>query len=529
MTAGVMVLVGCSPLVDPQQVASEERTVFDEPIRDGGELIVGLDEEPDALDPTLASTLVGRQVFASMCEKLYDVNANLELVPQLAADDPEVSDDGLRVTIPLREDDVRFNDGTVFDADAVKQSIDRHREMPESVRATELDAVEEVEATDDSTVVLHLSRPYSPLQAILADRSGMIMSPAQLDEKGDDFAQEPVCVGPFEFVERVAQDRIVLQRSDDYYARDEVRLDRVVYRGIPDETTRLANLRAGQLDVVQEVGPDDVAEVSNENDLRLLNQPSTQYMGITVNVGNANGVGEETRQPDTPLAAEPQLREALSLALDRETINEVAFSGVYQPACGPIPPISEYATEDTLACPDHDVERAKELVAESGADTPVPIELMIPNDPVNLRLGEVIQAMAEEAGFAVSLRPTEFATSIAQAQAGNFDAYVQGWSGRADPDGNIGQFHLQGGTNNYSGHHTEETDQLIQDAAAETDTEKRKELYDELVPKLRDANSIIYLYRNQLYNAHHADVAGVVTYPDGLIRVDRAGRVAQGE
>ncbi|GAB3479042.1 ABC transporter substrate-binding protein [Nocardiopsis coralliicola] len=526
LLAAAPLLASCAPLVDSVEAVGEERTSVEAPLQDGGSIAIGLDAEPDALDPTLSTTLVGRQVFSSLCEKLYDVDADLEVVPQLAAGEPEVSDDGLDVRIPLRTEGVLFNDGTPFDADAVVQSLERHIEMTGSVRATELSAVEEVSADGDDAVELRLSQPDPGLPAMLADRAGMVMSPAKLDELGDDFAQDPVCVGPFSYVERVAQDRIVLEKSEHYYGADDVRLDRVVYRGIPDDTIRLANLRSGQLDLVQEVGPHDVALIGEEAGLELLNQPSLQYMGITVNVANEDGVGAEPQQQDSPLARSPELREALSLALDRETINEVVFSDVYQPACGPIPPISDFASDATLACPDYDPDRARELVEESGVDGPVPVNLMIPNDPVNLLLGQTVQAMASDVGFDVKLQPTEFASATAAAQAGDFEAFIQGWSGRVDPNGNIGQFFVTGGGNNYSGTSDPEIDARIEEAATETDPEERKKLYDELVPDLRELNSIIYLYRNQLYNAHRSDVAGITVYPDGLIRVAEAGRTA---
>ncbi|GAA3732676.1 peptide/nickel transport system substrate-binding protein [Spinactinospora alkalitolerans] len=530
LAAGSAVAVaigGCAPLVTPQEATAPEQSVVEAPTRSGGELVVGLDAEPDALDPTLAGTLVGRQVFASMCEKLYDTGTDLSLVPQLAADLPRLSDDGLVATVPLRTDAV-FNDGTEFDAEAVKTSLDRHRELSGSSRGTELSAVRNVEVVDDHTVRIELSRPYAPLTSVLADRAGMIMSPEQLDELGEDFGRHPVCVGPFSFVERVAQDRIVVEKSDLYYGADEVELDRITYRAITDDSIRLANLRSGQLDAALQINPNDVATVSTEDGLELLSQPSTQYMGITVNIRNSDGVGEEPGQVEGELARSDELREAFALSLDRAMINEVVFSGLYAPACGPIPPTSEYATEETQACPDFDPDRARELVAESGADTPVPVDMMIPNDPTNLRLGQVVQAMAAETGFRVRLRPTEFASSTAEGQAGNFETYVVGWSGRPDPDGNIAQFFTEGGSNNYSGYATEETDRLIREAAAENDPERRKELYSDLVPRLRGFNSIIYLYRQQIYVAHTDEVAGLQVYPDGLLRLGTAGYVAEG-
>src|SRR5213076_176893 len=147
----------------------------------GKTLTVGLAEEPDALDPTLARTFVGRMVFLSMCEKLYDVNKNLQIVPQLAARMPKVSGDGKTMTIRLRAG-IKFNDGTPLNAQAVKISLDRHRTLARSARASELTPVSSVTTSGSRTVVLHLSAPFAPLTSLLADRAGMVMSPTQLSK-----------------------------------------------------------------------------------------------------------------------------------------------------------------------------------------------------------------------------------------------------------------------------------------------------------------------------------------------------------
>src|SRR5262249_11654032 len=152
----------------------------------------------DKLDPTLARTLVGRNVFASLCEKLYDINEKLELVPQLAAALPEVSPDGKTVTIKIRTG-LKFADGTVMDAAAVKTSLHRDRTLQGSARKSELGPLTDVTVVDPATVALHLSAPFSPLTAVLADRAGMIMSPQQLAAKGADFGTAPVCIGAFKF------------------------------------------------------------------------------------------------------------------------------------------------------------------------------------------------------------------------------------------------------------------------------------------------------------------------------------------
>src|SRR3954469_14059142 len=170
-------------------------------LKNGGTLTVGLAEDPDALDPTLARTFVGRMIFMHMCQKLYDINAKLEIVPQLAAAMPKFSTNKKTVTIKLRTG-LKFNDGTAFDAAAVKQSLDRHKTLPRSTRASELAPVTSIDTQGNNTVVLHLNNRYAPITAQLADRAGMIMSPKALNDLGDKFATNPVCVGPFMFKER---------------------------------------------------------------------------------------------------------------------------------------------------------------------------------------------------------------------------------------------------------------------------------------------------------------------------------------
>src|SRR5919112_307565 len=129
--------------------------------RSGGTVTIALDADPDVLDPTLARTFVGRMVFAHMCEKLYDLNAKLQIVPQLAAALPKFSADKQTVTIRLRRG-IRFNDGTAFNAAAVKKSLERHKTLPRSTRASELAPVTSVDTQGNYTVVLHLNNRYAP-------------------------------------------------------------------------------------------------------------------------------------------------------------------------------------------------------------------------------------------------------------------------------------------------------------------------------------------------------------------------------
>jgi peptide/nickel transport system substrate-binding protein len=195
-------------------------------------LRIGLAEDPDALDPTTARTFVGRIVFSALCDKLVDVDEKLGIVPQLATS-WEWSADNKALTMKLREG-VTFHDGEKFDAAAVKFNIERHKTMQGSNRSGELRPVTSVDVVDPTTVRLNLSAPFAPLLAALADRAGMMVSPKAAQEAATGFAAKPVCAGPYRFVERVAQDRIVFERFPDYWDKGAVNFERITYTPIPD-------------------------------------------------------------------------------------------------------------------------------------------------------------------------------------------------------------------------------------------------------------------------------------------------------
>jgi peptide/nickel transport system substrate-binding protein len=487
----------------------------------GGMLALALAEDPDALDPTLARTLVSREVFINMCEKLYDVDETLELVPQLAADLPEVSEDGKTVTIKVR-DDVTFNDGTKLDAAAVKTSLDRHRELKGSARKSELSAITAVDVVDPTTLKLTLKAPFAPLTAQLADRAGMIMSPAQLEKLGEKFASDPVCVGPFEYVSRTPGAEIVLKKSDDYYDADKVKLDQVTYKIITDGNVRLANVKSGDVQVAERISATDVAKLENDPSVRLVSQDSLGYQGVTVNVGNVAGVGEPAGEVDHPLGRVDDLRKAFELSLDRNVINQVVFAGKNKPGCTPLPPASPFFDE-SITCSERDLEAAKKIIADSGVATPIPVTLNTSTSPDVLRLGQVIQAQAKEAGFDVKVQSGEFASTLDRADEGKFEALQVGWSGRVDPDGNMYNHLHSGAPLNVSGESNPALDKALDDARLTKDMDERKKLYSEAIGIINEDRPIIYLYHPVNYLATAPDVAGVVYYADGLPRLKTAG------
>src|SRR5260370_59084 len=250
---------------------------------------IGLAEDPDILDPSLARTYVGRIVFAAFCDKLFDIDEKLNIVPQLALSH-ETSADGKEVTIKLRPG-VKFHDGEPLDAEAAKFSLDRHLTMPASFRKPELAAVDHVDVVDPLTIKIVLKTPYSPLVAQLTDRSGMMVSPKAAKEAGDKFGLHPVCAGPYKFVERVQQDRIVFEKFADYWDKGKIHIDRIVYLPLVDATVRLANLKSRGLDLIERLLATDIKTVQPDPKLELSSAIELGYQGVTLNIGKDKSKG----------------------------------------------------------------------------------------------------------------------------------------------------------------------------------------------------------------------------------------------
>ena len=266
-------------------------------------------------------TYVGRIVFAAFCDKLFDIDEKLNIVPQLALSH-ETSADGKEMTIKLRPG-VKFHDGEPFDAEAAKFSLERHLTLPASFRKPELAAVDHVDVVDPLTIKLVLKTPFSPLIAQLTDRAGMMVSPKAAKEAGDKFGLHPVCAGPYKFVERVQQDRIVFEKFADYWNKDNVFIDRVVFLPIVDATVRLANLKSGGLDLIERVLATDIKDVRADPNSSCRPRCSSD---ITA----SPSISAMTR-PRAPLSQSAKVRQALDLSIDREAINQVVFNGEFAP------------------------------------------------------------------------------------------------------------------------------------------------------------------------------------------------------
>ena len=472
-------------------------------------LRIGLAEDPDVLDPSMARTFVGRIVFAGLCDKLFDLDEKLNVVPQLATS-YEWSKDNKSLIVKLRNG-VTFHDGEKFDAQAVKYNLERHKDMKGSNRRGELAVVSSVDAVDASTVRINLAAPFAPLLAVLTDRAGMMVSPKAAQAAGEKFGARPVCSGPFKFVERIAQDRIVLERFPEYWNKGQIHFDRIVYQPIVDATVRLANLRSGQLDFIERMAPSDVPQLRNDSRFKIAKIVEIGYQGITINVGKSD-IAQKN-----PLGKDARVREAFELSLDRDAIVKVAMEGEAQPGNQWVAPSNQYYGK-SAPIPKRNVERAKQLLKEAGVPNPS-FTLMTPTTSDAQRIAQIVQAMAKDAGFDIKIQSTEFATSLNLADKGQFEAYVLAWSGRADPDGNLHTMLACKGPTNYAGYCKDDVEKLINESRTSLDPTRRMAAYDKIAQAVAKDRPIVYLYHRNWLWAHTAKLSGLRTVPDGMVRV----------
>jgi peptide/nickel transport system substrate-binding protein len=472
-----------------------------------GVLRFALDFDFDTLDPARSGSYIERAVNAALCDQLMAIDAAANVVPELATA-WEWSDDHLSLTLHLRQG-VVFQDGRPFDAEAVRANLERYRTAAYSARRRELKPLLGEDVIDAHTLRIRLSAPYAPLPALLANRSGTMLSPALLEKSPDDIAAHPVCAGPFSFVERVAQDHVTLRRFPGYWNAPAVKLDGIDYLIMPDSTVRLVNLQSGQIDIANRISPTDIPIVEADPKLRVASAPSLAFELLSFNL--AHGPAS-----DTPFGHDVRIRQAFEKALDRDGINQVVFGGWFVPSNQMQPPHSAY-WDAAHPVPPRDLEGAKALLVAAGVPHPR-LTLSVVNNPIEIQVGEVIQAMAGEAGFDVQLRKGESVAQTADNTRGDYQASLALWSGRPDPDGNTAIWLRCGAPLNWTGWCNKDVDADLDRGEFSLLPVERKAAYDEAAALVRRDLPYLVLYHFTWFWGLSARVNGFAPRPDGLVR-----------
>jgi peptide/nickel transport system substrate-binding protein len=468
-------------------------------------LRIGLNDDPDALDPTISRAYTGRLVFAALCDKLFDVTPDLKIVPQLATG-YEWAADRKSIVLKLRPG-VRFQDGEPFNAEAVKFNIERHLTTSGSFRKSEIGQIQSVDVVNDLTVRLNLSQPLVPLLAALTDRAGMMVSPKAAKALGDKLGTQPVCAGPYKFVQRVAQGKIVLEKVADYWDKGSFAIDRVEFVPITDSSSRLASLRSGDLQMIERVSPTDLAEIRGDSKLKVTGVPELGYQMIPLNVANG---------PKSKALSDVRVRQALDLAIDRETLVKTVFGGEYIAGNQFISPSSPYYDKKTPVAK-RDLARARQLLKEAGQPN-FTFTLVVPPERDRQEASLILQAMWAEAGITANLQTQENVTMLQSGRKGDFEAYFTFWSGRPDPDGNVYSFATCKGAQNDQHYCNADVDALLTKARQVAEPAERKKLYDQATEIMAREVPRLILWHRRVFTGFSTRVQGFTPYPDGIIR-----------
>jgi peptide/nickel transport system substrate-binding protein len=472
----------------------------------GGTIRIGMDADNTTMDPHRSTAAVDRQVYNNVYGKLVDIDARFGIVPQLAQS-WEVRNGGLSYVFRLRRG-VTFHDGSDFNAEIVRWNLDRMRDPAlASPRRSEIAPVKDVRVVDPYTVEVTLTAPFAPFLSVLSDRAGMMVSRAAVEKYGEDFARNPVGTGPFRFVEWVKDDHLTLKRFDGYWEKGLPYLDEIVYRPIPDSSVRFTAMRTGQIDLMHQIAPKDVAAAHAERGLTVSEIPSLWWQGIHLN----NHVA--------PFNVKP-IRQAMWYAVDRALIQRVVYYGQGAPAWGPFPP-SMWAMDREFTDWKRDPAKAKAKLAEGGLGTGFGFTLKGWNQPTQIQELQIVQAQLKEIGVDMKIELLEFGKLLADLNSHNFVALRIGWSGRPDPDGNAHVFlHSKGGLNRVR-YSNPKMDELLDQARAESDTGKRKALYTQVTRLAAEDAPYIWLHHDAEIKVWASRVKGFEHIGDGMMRLGR--------
>jgi peptide/nickel transport system substrate-binding protein len=474
-----------------------------------GVLRIGLSEDPDTLDPMFNRLAVGRQPMTAICDKLFDVSQELSLVPQLATG-YQIAKDGKSVTLKLRPG-VKFQDGEVLDANAVRFNLDRYMNTPGSYRRVELDSIERTETVDPLTVRIVLKKPQANLLLLnLAERAGMMVSPKAAKQLGDRFGTQPVCAGEYRFVERVPQGRIVVERFADYWDKDKSKggLARIEYLPITDSTVRLSSLRSGEIQIAERLTASDVPQLASDKSVRVESASDLGYQFIRYN--SANG-------PRGKLFSDVRVRHAVDLAIDRKALVKALFEDRYQAGNQFVNPNSQYY-DKTHPVPARDVAGARKLLKEAGVPN-FTFTLLVPAERERQEVAQLIQAMLAEAGITMNLETQENALMLQNAPRGQFEAILSSWSGRPHPDGNVYAQLSCNGPQNDGKYCDPALDAVLNQARETTSDDERRDLYRKAAGMVVDAYPMSVLYHRRTFTGVSAKLVGFEAYPDTTIRV----------
>jgi peptide/nickel transport system substrate-binding protein len=471
--------------------------------KDGGTLVVALPGDITRTDPAMIDDSNSSYVMQQVMEGLVSLKpgSTSEVVPALA-ESWELSADGLTYTFHLRQG-VKFHDGTDFNADAVVFNYERWKNFPTELQDYTYYAgavfggygdtsnVGSIEATDANTVNITLKKPYSSFLVANTLTVFAISSPkALVDGKADNtetdvtkvtYAQggptAMVGTGPFKFKSWTVGEQVEVVKNPDYWDPNLVpHLDGIVFKPVAEEAQRLNGLATGEIDFAQTIAPVDIGTITANSDLQVIDRgESCNTMQLSMNHNY------------TPIN-NPKIRQALAYAIDKESLIETFYAGLAVPADNWMPVNTLYAKE--LGLPTYDLQKAKDLVTESGLtgddltiDFYYPSDVSRPYMPDPKGIFEAITGDLEAAGFTIVPHTETWRPDYLDHEyAGNFEMWLLGWTcDWSAPDNFLKTAffgYVDGAPSPEFAYKNDELEQTMNDALAATDEATAKSLWE---------------------------------------------------
>ena len=441
------------------------------------------------LDPINVTDGESIRVTHNIFETLFYYDDNLELQPKLA-ESYEVSEDGLTFTLKLRQD-VTFQDGTAFNADAVVYNFQRwlDPEHPAHVggdftyyaflfggfKGDEGHKVADVKTVDDFTVEFTLKEKIAPFVSYLAIPMLSIGSPTAIEANPEGFGKNPVGTGPFKFDKWEANNTIKISKNENYYGESKAKLDSIIFKVVPDNSARMNQLLTGEIDLAEGINTSDAEQILAQDGLAVYDRPSFNMSYMAFNM---------EKEP----LKDVRVRQAISQAIDKNLLVDSFYDGFAETAKNPMP-TSLWGYNNDIEDYSYDVEAAKQLLADAGYADGFELNLYAMSNPrpymaQPLKIAEVIQSNLEQIGIKVNVVSYEWATYLDEGSQGKHDLMLMGWTGvMADPDNflypNLHSSNAKIPASNYAFYQNPEFDALIEQAREEYDQEKRVALYEQ--------------------------------------------------
>ncbi|WP_457149180.1 ABC transporter substrate-binding protein [Mycobacterium sp. URHB0021] len=463
-----------------------------------GNLIAAIAGEPDQLDPEKTSAYFSFEVLENVFDTLVEPDDNLEMRPALA-ESWNVSPDQLTWTFHLRKG-VTFHDGSPFTADDVVYSYRRIIDQ-QLAHVDKFSAVTGVTAPDPATVVITVKQPTPNLLTNLGGFKGMAIVQRKNVESGQ-IATHPVGTGPFAFSSQKSGDSIMLKANPNYWGGPP-KVSGVTFEFISEPSTALSALQAGEVDWTDSIPPQRVAQLSDDDSIRLAVTPSNDYWYLALN---------QARKPWDDV----RVRQAIAYAVDRDAIVQATSYGTATANELAIPKGNPWYTPyDTYR---HDVDKAKELLKEAGA-TPANLDMLVTTEyPETVTAAQIIADNLVPLGITVNIRTVDFATWLDEQNNGNFDMLMMGWLGNIDPDDFYYAQHHSKGSSNAQKFSNAEVDRLLDAGRVETNRCARADDYAKAATLIADEVSYIYLYNPSVIQAWTTGLSGYQARRDGAVR-----------